>query len=141
MITAHSFSWVAFLKAATSTSSCRWSSRSLLEWSRFCSFFQRCHASTWLSQRATSSLDMGGFSPLHPQLRSQPTWYIAPTALSNRVTLGTIYENISSENPQRRDVFRDKMVLPFRIVSHNNDRVNLHSVVPHPYSFLRFKSL
>ena len=27
-------------------------------------------------------------------------------------------------------------MLPIRIVSRNNDRVNLHSVVPHPYSFL-----
>ena len=37
--------------------------------------------------------------------------------------------------------FRDKMVSTLQIVSRNNDRVNLHSVVLHPYSFLQFKSL
>ena len=31
------------------------------------------------------------------------------------------------------------MVSSFPIVSNNNDRVNLCSVAPHPYSFLRFQ--
>ena len=99
---ARSFSWVAFLKVAASMLSCCWSSRSLLEWSHFCSLFQRYHANTWLLQRATSSVNMGGFCPLHPQVHSHSTWYTAPTAWSDRVTLGTMYENILENSTVQR---------------------------------------
>ena len=53
---------------------------------------------------------------------------------------GQYTKTFFQENPQCWDVFRDKTVLPVQIVSRNNDRVNLHSVVPHPYLLLQFKS-
>ena len=43
-------------------------------------------------------------------------------------------------NPQCRDVFQ-KMVLPFQIVSNNDNEVSLHPVVLHPHLSLQFKSL
>ena len=43
-------------------------------------------------------------------------------------------------NPQRWDTFRDKTVSPFQIISSNDNRVNSHPVVSHPYLSLWFTS-